>query len=95
MLENIEQTKGTVIVDFWAPWCGPCRMLSPVLDEIQQENKDVKIIKINVDENQELVEKYNIQNVPTLVVYRNGKQIKRMSGFIDKKSVINIINSTL
>lgn len=92
MLTNIEHTKGIVIVDFWAPWCGPCRMLSPILDEIKSEEK-IEIIKVNVDENQEWVERYNIQNVPTLIFYKNGKEVNKISGLKTKNEILNIIKS--
>lgn len=92
MLTNIEHTKGIVIVDFWAPWCGPCRMLSPILDEIKSEEK-IEIIKVNVDENQEWVERYNIQNVPTLIFYKNGKEVNKINGLKTKNEILNIIKS--
>lgn len=92
MLENIEHTKGIVIVDFWAPWCGPCRMLSPILDEIKLNNKDIEIIKVNVDENEEWTQRYNIQNVPTLIFFKDGKQIERTNGLKSEPEILEIIN---
>lgn len=93
MLENIEHTKGIVIVDFWAPWCGPCRMLSPILDEIKLKNKDVEIIKVNVDDNEELTQRYNIQNVPTIIFYKDGKEMSRTNGLKTIEEIESIIKS--
>lgn len=92
MLTNIEHTKGIVIVDFWAPWCGPCRMLSPILDEIKQKNPEIEIIKVNVDENEEWTQRYNIQNVPTLIFFKDGKQIERTNGLKSEPEILEIIN---
>lgn len=93
MLENIEHTKGIVIVDFWAPWCGPCRMLSPILDEIKLNNKDIEIIKVNVDDNEELTQRYNIQNVPTIIFYKDGKEMSRTNGLKSEQEILNIIKN--
>lgn len=92
MLTNIEHTKGIVIADFWAPWCGPCRMLSPILDEIKQKNPEIEIIKVNVDENEEWTQRYNIQNVPTLIFFKDGKQIERTNGLKSESEILEIIN---
>lgn len=92
MLTNIEHTKGIVIADFWAPWCGPCRMLSPILDEIKQKNPEIEIIKVNVDENEEWTQRYNIQNVPTLIFFKDGKQIERTNGLKSESEILEIVN---
>ena len=92
MLTNIEHTEGIVIADFWAPWCGPCRMLSPILDEIKQKNPEIEIIKVNVDENEEWTQRYNIQNVPTLIFFKDGKQIERTNGLKSESEILEIIN---
>ena len=92
MLTNIEHTKGIVVADFWAPWCGPCRMLSPILDEIKQKNPEIEIIKVNVDENEEWTQRYNIQNVPTLIFFKDGKQIERTNGLKSESEILEIIN---
>ena len=90
MLKNIEHTKGIVIIDFWAPWCGPCRMLSPILDEIKQE-QNIELIKVNVDDNSNLVEQFNIQNVPTLVFYKDGILKDTISGLKSKQEILDIL----
>lgn len=90
--EIISKENGKVIIDFWATWCGPCRMLSPVLDEIVNENTDIKVFKFNVDENQDLVEQLKISNVPTLLFYNNGKLLDTTSGIKSKQEILEIIN---
>lgn len=90
--EIIGKENGKVIIDFWATWCGPCRMLSPVLDEIVNENTDIKVFKFNVDENQELIEQLKISNVPTLLFYNNGKLLDTTSGIKSKQEILEIIN---
>lgn len=90
--EIISEENGKVIIDFWATWCGPCRMLSPVLDEIVSENTDIKVFRFNVDENQELVEQLKISNVPTLLFYNNGKLLDTTSGIKSKQEILEIIN---
>lgn len=90
--EIISKENGKVIIDFWATWCGPCKMLSPVLDEIVSENNDIQVFKFNVDENQDLVEQLKISNVPTLLFYNNGKLLDTTSGIKSKQEILEIIN---
>lgn len=80
-----------VLVDFWASWCGPCMMLSPLVDEIASEVSDLKVAKVNVDEENELAEKFNIMSIPCLVVFENGKEVKRSVGFIPKEEIKKLI----
>lgn len=93
--ENFEievlKSEKTVLVDFYADWCGPCKMLSPVVDEVAQENEDIKVVKINVDEAQNVAMKYNIMSIPTLVVIKNGQEISRSVGVIDKSQILDMI----
>ena len=79
--------KGTVLVDFWADWCGPCRMLSPIVDEVANENPGIKVGKINVDEQQELSAQFGIMSIPTLLVFKDGKKINESIGLIPKEQI--------
>ena len=89
--ENFEsevlKSDKTVLVDFWASWCGPCRMLSPVVDEIAEENAAIKVGKVNVDEQEELAMRYGIMSIPTLIVFRGG-EIKTQSMGVQPKAAI-------
>lgn len=80
-----------VLVDFWASWCGPCRMVSPIVDEIAEENDDIKVCKVNVDENQELAAKYSVMSIPTLIVFKEGKIANQMVGAKPKNQIIAMI----
>ena len=83
-----------VLVDFFADWCGPCKMLAPILKDVKTELGDkVKIIKIDVDKNQALAAQYQVKGVPTMLLFKKGKQIWRQSGVLQKNDIINIINS--
>jgi thioredoxin 1 len=75
-----------VLVDFWAPWCGPCRMVAPVVEEIAKEKAgELKVVKLNTDENQQTSINYNVLSIPTLIVFRNGQEAKRVTGAYPKK----------
>ena len=80
-----------VLVDFNATWCGPCRMLKPVLEELSEERTDYKIVSIDVDDNQELAKEYGVLSIPCLVVFKGGKEIKRNVGFIPKDGIQDIM----
>lgn len=89
--EIISQPK-PVLIDFYAEWCGPCKMMSPVLKQVKDNLGDrVTIIKIDVDKNQELASKYQVRGVPTLMLFKNGKQLWRQSGVMQKDEIINIV----
>ena len=89
--EEVLKSEKAVLVDFYEEWCGPCKMLAPVIDQIAKENEDIKVAKINVDEAQELAEKYGVMSIPTLVVIKNGEEIKRQVGLASKTDILNMI----
>ena len=84
--ETISANK-VVLVDFWATWCGPCRMLAPVLDQVAAEVSDVCIAKVDVDENQELAQRFNVASIPTLVYFKNGKVVEMSQGLTGKDAI--------
>ncbi len=88
--------EGVVLVDFYADWCGPCKMLSPVLDELASELGDsAKIVKVNVDTENELAAKYQVQSIPTLKVFKDGKIVNETMGFVPKAKLAEMINNAL
>ncbi len=106
--ENISQVNSTnwekevlgsdkpVFVDFWAEWCGPCRMVGPVVEQIAQSySEKIKVVKLNVDENQDIAMKYGIQSIPSLLIFKNGKEINRTIGAAPKDAYIKFINDSI
>lgn len=90
--EEVLKSDKTVIIDFYADWCGPCRMMGPIIDEIAEEKADiVKVGKVNVDENQDLAMEYGVMSIPTIVIIKNGKVSKTFVGVRDKNEILNEI----
>ena len=89
--EEVIKSEKPVLIDFYADWCGPCKMLSPIIDEIAEENSEIKVVKVNVDDAQDLAMKYQVMSIPTLVVIKNGEEVNRSVGLIDKSQVANLI----
>lgn len=89
---KIINSKTPVLVDFYADWCGPCKMLAPILKDLKEELGDgIKIVKIDVDKNQPLAAKYQVKGVPTMILYKNGKQVWRQSGVVQKEQLKQVI----
>jgi thioredoxin 1 len=82
---EVLENEHPVLVDFWAPWCGPCRVVAPVLEEIAGEQENLRIVKLNIDENQQTAMNYQILAIPTMVLFRNGQEAKRIQGAMPKK----------
>ena len=93
---EVLDTEGIVVAYFWAPWCGPCRKLGPVLEELEKsfEGK-MKLVKVNADENFEIMKQFSVSGLPTLLVFKNGEPVERMAGLIPKSSIINNIEKHL
>lgn len=89
--EEVLNAEGKVLVDFWAPWCGPCRMVVPLVEEIARERSDVKVVKINVDEEQELASRYQVMSIPTLMVLENGQVQQRVTGARPKAAILAML----
>lgn len=87
----VKESAKTVLVDFWASWCGPCRMIAPVLEEVAAQRPDVKVCKVNVDEEQELAASYHVSSIPTLLVFKNGQVVKQSVGAIPKAKILEML----
>jgi thioredoxin 1 len=94
--DELLQSEKLVIVDFWATWCGPCRMLSPLLDEVEAEMEDqVEVVKVNVDDADEIAMRYRIMSIPTLLFFKNGQMVDRTVGAMPKSTLVDKINANL
>lgn len=89
---EVMQSDKTVLIDFWAEWCGPCSMMSPVIDEVAETLSDVKVCKVNVDEASDLASMFGIESIPTLVVIKNGQTVNKSIGLISKEQVLQLLN---
>lgn len=94
--DKVENTKGVVVVDFFATWCGPCRMLGPVFEGISNEMRDkASFFKIDVDESSNIAEKYGIAAVPTMIIFKDGSPVENLAGFMPRENIINKLNAHL
>ncbi len=89
--EEVMNSDKKVLLDFWASWCGPCRMIAPFVDEIAEERSDIKVCKINVDEEQELAVQFRVMSIPTLVVVENGEVVNQMMGARPKRDILAML----
>ena len=91
--EKVLKADKPVLVDFWATWCGPCKMLSPIIEEVRKETEGKAVVgKINVDEQQELAMQFGVMSIPTLLVFKNGEIVKKQIGFIPKQAVLGLLD---
>ena len=88
---EVVSSDKTVLLDFWAPWCGPCRMVAPIIDEIATERTDIKVGKVNVDEQPELAAQFGVISIPTLVVIKNGEAVARSVGARPKNAILEML----
>lgn len=89
--EEVLNSAKPVLLDFWAPWCGPCRMVAPILDEIAQERPDITVGKVNVDEEMALAAQFRVASIPTMVVMKGGKEVKRLIGASPKQEILKML----
>lgn len=89
--QEVLNSDKPVLMDFWAPWCGPCRMVVPLVEEITKERSDIKVVKINVDEEQELAMQFGVMSIPTLVVMKNGKIVNQVTGARPKAQILAML----
>ena len=90
--EKVLESKGAVLVDFYATWCGPCKMLAPILEQVSQENDNITIAKLDIDEGLEIAKEFGIMSVPTMVLFKDGKEQDRLMGLRPKKAIEDAIN---
>ncbi len=89
--ELVLKNKNTVLLDFWASWCGPCKMLSPIISEIAEEYSEITVGKVNVDDEAELSMEFGIMSIPTLVIFKDGKAIKKSVGYCEKQEILDML----
>ncbi|GFZ32782.1 thioredoxin [Clostridium zeae] len=93
--EIVLENNQLVLVDFWATWCGPCKMIAPILEQLSEDMTDVTFVKVDVDNNPGLADKYDISSIPTIILFKGGNQVDKITGFRPKNDLVNIINRNL
>ena len=89
--EEVLKSDKTVLIDFYADWCGPCKMLSPIIEAVANENEDIKVVKINVDKAQDLAIEYQVMSIPTIVVIKDGQEVNRTVGVVSKSQIEEMV----
>ena len=89
--KEVLNSQTTVLVDFFATWCGPCKMMSPIIENLAEENSNVKVVKVDVDKNQDLAMKYSVMSIPTIIIFKNGKPTATFVGVKDKQDIVNAL----
>ena len=92
---EVLESETAVLVDFWAPWCGPCRVIAPSLEEINEERENLRVVKLNVDENQVTSARYDVMSIPTLILFKNGEAVNRIIGALPKKRLVQELEPAL
>ncbi len=90
--KEVLENEKTVLLDFWASWCGPCRMLSPIVDQVAEERTDIQVGKVNVDEQPELASQFRVMSIPTLIVFKGGKAVNQSVGAVPKERVLSLLD---
>ncbi|MEJ7797257.1 MAG: thioredoxin [Solirubrobacteraceae bacterium] len=85
---EVIEAESATLVDFWAPWCGPCRVVGPLLEEIAAERDDIRIVKLNIDDNQQTAAQYQVLSIPTMILFKNGQEAKKIIGALPKKKIL-------
>ena len=92
---EVLESETAILVDFWAPWCGPCRVVAPALEEINDDRDDVRVVKLNIDDNMQTAAQYQVLAIPTMILFRNGQEAKRIQGAMPKKRIVSELEPSL